>query len=319
MTRPLPSLYNNGALDPNQWKPSYDNIQNGRLPAEGDHIAWRYAAWAVVESRPIPDADLPDGQLQELHRHIDAHLPAYRDRVRERAWPRRLVLRHHSGPLLLSPDEPVQRLHDGTVTVHSRTKPYGNDKLPVLTNPYRTCSCHGHIWPCQDVDRDTLARHQTQRMDTLMAGAQPGVCQACRQPITARQKTVTYPGEHLDLPGGPPPTFHTRDRCRGAAVDYEVRWIAADLRRERILSYPKCPGLLLVHADGASECVPTTGWDGRPALPQPDCMGHATHDHDLLASCYVHGCTRGCVPERHPGTGGVGRRPERRPQSTTLI
>lgn len=162
----------------------------------------------------------------------------------------------------------------------------------LLGDRYPVCSCHGHPWPCQDADRDRVAAMQARVMEREIARALPGLCPACGEPITARQKTITYPGENLNVPGGPEPTFHLRRFCYHEATQYELRWIAAGPRRERILTWPDCPGTLVVHYDGSSEC--------RRGVP--DCRGHLTHDHRTRGACYgFSGCSRGCVREGHPG------------------
>ncbi|WP_147457223.1 hypothetical protein [Micromonospora pisi] len=150
----------------------------------------------------------------------------------------------------------------------------------------------------------------------------PGCCWSCGEPISSRQRAVDYPGDNLDLPGGPEARFHTRETCSGDAKRYELRWIAVDPRRERILTYPKCGGILVVHGDGSSECRSGPGLAGDHES-EPDCRGHLTHDHGAHAACYVGdaylarpedmpGCPRGCSRQGHPGATGY-RRPERRP------
>src|SRR5205085_8291397 len=82
------------------------------------------------------------------------------------------------------------------------------------------CSCCGEPMPCRAELED---RQVTQSLDRIarLEAIPPGACWACAEPITRRQKVVTYPGENLDLPGGQQPYFHTRGQCRPSAERYE--------------------------------------------------------------------------------------------------
>lgn len=164
----------------------------------------------------------------------------------------------------------------------------------------------------------------------ILATKLPGHCWACNEPFSHRQRSVVYDGDNLDLPGGPEVKFHTRAKCHSRAQAYELRWIAEDPRRERVLTYPKCGGILIVHADGTSECRSGKKPVGGESVSEPDCRGHLTHDHGMEVSCYVGddywagegrfpGCPRGCQPDRHAGTGAQSRRPERRDIESRLI
>jgi hypothetical protein len=175
------------------------------------------------------------------------------------------------------------------------------------------CSCCSEPMPCRAELEDREVTRSLDRVAELEA-IPPGACWACQEPITTRQKTVTYPGENLDLPGGQQPHFHARKECAHSARDYEERWLAVDPRRERILTWPQCGGTLIVHADGSSECVVGRDVLGQQHEPQPDCRGHLTHDHGHQRSCG--GCDRGCV-------GGHGirlsPRPDRRQPSSERL
>lgn len=263
--------------DPDRWtaiRCPGTHLPCGRRPEPGEVFGLRYGAWRVVEVRVSDDVDLTDDDRELMNRYK----PEYRERYR----PYAVVLDHIGGPNLMG---------SGRTRVHL-------DGLRVewvlLGERYPVCSCHGHPWPCQDADRDRVATLQAKVMDEQLAKAVPGVCPSCGEPITHRQKTVTYPGENVDVPGGPEPRFHTRRGCLYDAERYEERWLAVDPRRERILTWPVCPGPLIVHGDGSSEC----------RRPVPDCQGHLTHDHGTRSACYAASsrpCPRGCSPDGHPG------------------
>lgn len=186
------------------------------------------------------------------------------------------------------------------------------------------CSCCGEPMPCRAELEDAEVNRSLERLARLEA-IPVGACWDCVEPITRRQKWVTYPGENLDLPGGQQPYFHTRGKCRPTAERYEKKWISADPRRERILTWPHCGGMLIVHADGSSECVAGRDLIGQDHEPQPGCGGHLTHDHGVHKACFVKdftsnprvhqvACPRGCDPKNHRGTWTTPR-PERRQPS----
>jgi hypothetical protein len=206
---------------------------------------------------------------------------------------------------------------------HISWRVYKGDRWPQ-------CSCCGEPMPC----RAELEDHQvTASLDRVarLESIPPGACWACSEPITSRQQSVTYPGENIYLPGGQQPVFHTRRMCVGSAHVYEEKWLAADPRRERILTWPRCGGILIVHADGSNECVSGRHPLGQDCESQPDCRGHDTHDHGVLRACYVHEdyfgsahkmergrCPRGCDPGNHGGT-RTKPRPKRRQPSTGAL
>jgi hypothetical protein len=188
------------------------------------------------------------------------------------------------------------------------------------------CSCCGEPMPCRAELQDrqvTASLNEVTRLEAIP----PGACWACSEPITTRQGSVTYPGDNLDLPGGQQPRFHTRGKCRPTAERYEERWLTTDPRRERILTWPRCEGILVVHADGSTECVSGRTPVGTDCVSQPDCRGHLTHDHSTRRACYVQDnwldpaewgdacCPRGCRREGHVGAHPAPR-PKRRAPST---
>lgn len=247
---PLPSLYNNGAQDPDQWAPSTGNRRESSgcaHPEVGDLVAWRYAAWLVHEVRPRRDVDLTDKQQAKLDASVARLSGEQRAAAYARNRPFTLVLRHQAGPLIIKPGEEAgfKRLHDGTREISLTSWPdrYRWNRLP---DPYQTCSCHGHPWPCQERDRQVLTQHQLRKMDRLMATAQPGVCAHCLEPISTRQKTVTFPEQSRFVPGAPGPTFHAgRAACWGAAEEYERTGRLAD--NPDVPRLASCPGIRFIH------------------------------------------------------------------------
>jgi hypothetical protein len=274
------SLHNNGAIDPDRWAPSYDNCdRNRRRLQEGDLVAWRYGAWRVIETRVVDDADLSDRSRRHLYDWVGGFAPEARESRLAQARPQVVVLCHESGPLLLKPSEANQTLHDGRRTIHFRSWPHRHT-WNVLAEPYKTCSCHGHIWPCQEIDRAALAAHDAAKMDRLMATAQPGVCAHCLEPVSTRQKFMTFPEPSLFVPGAPGPTFHAgRGACWAAAEEYERGGRLAD--DPDVVRLASCPGIRFIHeahgmpADRRLECTAgplCTGLHGPPGhRREPPC------------------------------------------------
>lgn len=271
------SLLHNGALNPNRWRPSIGNRRDGAassLPGEGDLVGWRYGAWRCTESRVVPDVDILEADRKQIEEYCAGLRAEARPAQYLRLRPRYIVLQHESGPMILKEGERSQRLHDGRRTIHFGVSPlrHGMGRFSVLNEPYQTCSCHGHIWPCQEIDQAEMAAHQAGRMDRLMATAEPGVCAACLEVITTRQKTVTFPEESRFVPGAPGPTFHAgRGACWGKAEEYERAGRLLD--DEFVPRLASCPGIRFIHEsrslslEGRIDCTAGAGCTGLHGPP----------------------------------------------------
>lgn len=157
--------------------------------------------------------------------------------------------------------------------------------------------------PCQAALQDTEIDDSMRALE-VWTSRMPGCCWGCGEPITSRHKKIEYPGDNVDFPGGMPPVFHLRRRaCFATARTYEERWLDDGTGRQRMLTWPLCPGTLLVHGDGSSQCAPERGLAG--------CIGHLTHDHEMVSACFasLHRCPRGCRADKHPGTRHTPRPP----------
>ena len=139
-----------------------------------------------------------------------------------------------------------------------------------MNDPYQQCSCHGHIWPCREIDQQAVTDWHTRRMEALLAKAQPGVCAGCGEAITDRQASVGFPEVSRFVPGAPGPMFHAgRESCWAAAERYERAGRLAD--DPQVARLASCPGLQFVHEIGtrAPECtagVECTGLHGPSAF-----------------------------------------------------
>jgi len=303
--------------DPNRWLPLAANRTS--RPEPGNLLAHLHAVWKVerVVDLPLSDTDR-DVWLESGCPDLDTW----------RGRPYRIDVAYVAGarPDWAPTEGPVQPAKLDVPAEQFRT---GGWYVYPASGRWPQCSCCGEPMPCR---ADLEDREVTKGMNEIAKHARktPGNCWACNEEITRRQKFVLYVGDNLDLPGAAAPRFHTRSQCRGRAERYELRWIAEDPRRERILTYPKCGGILVFHADGTTECrsgeIPLFG---ELAVPVPDCQGHLTHDHAVQVSCYVGedytakpgefpGCPRGCDPAKHRGVGRA-KRPERRDIGSRLL
>lgn len=276
-----------------RWHPLGTRDHRGR-PNPGQLVAREHGVWRVNRIVPIRAADWTDDDRRRWDRADGTNEEEWRDH------PYKVVLTHVGGAKPRTFAEPHT---EGQVKVPaSRARSY-------LWPTYRDgrwpqCSCCGEPMPCRAEMEERAITASLERVAELEA-IHPEACWACKEPIRRRQDYVAYLGDNMLLPGREPPRFHTRRRCWGSAVRYEQDWITADPRRERILTWPDCPGTLVVHGDGSSECAGGNGL--------PDCAGHATHNHRVMQACYFGDppCPRGCSLIGHPGTRATGRPPRR--------
>ncbi|WP_341719968.1 hypothetical protein QQG74_09780 [Micromonospora sp. FIMYZ51] len=231
-------------VDPDRWLPSRDYAISGK-PKVGNRVAWRYAIWLVVDEHITDEANWTEQEAAYLARIAPQH--------RAHSLPRTIVLQHECGPNLSGVPDGRQ--------VHLHLDPWSG-VMSLVAVRYQTCSCHGHPWPCIEYDRDCMIASQSRKTARLLAGAKPGVCAYCLEPVTGRQKTVTFPEPSLLVPGAPGPTFHAgRSDCWRGARDYETE--------HRLAAYPEatrlasCPGDVFIHCIGQTvECTAGPGCTG---------------------------------------------------------
>lgn len=275
-------------------------------PAVGAVVVLHRGVWKVTDVELLPLND--DDRDEWLERGMP-DLDTWRRR------PYQLVLEYLGG-LVPAGFDPADTANEVTLPVHPRDDEPEWHVYP--SGRWARCSCCGHPMPCPDELRDRAVNASLLLLE-LHTLKQPGCCWGCGEPITRRQKYVTYPGDNLDLPGGMEVRFHRKygeHGCSDRAERYELRWIAGDPRRERILTWPDCPGALAVHADGSSECTTAEHMLGSCTEGPPDCRGHLTHNHNYLYACIRDGdCYRSCSPTNHPGTRHTPR-PNRATQAT---
>lgn len=263
------------------WHPEGVAREYGRRrPAVGDLVAYDYRAWEVMD---VTVRDFADGDQE----HASGYRPQYRDEMRPYSVTlRRVHGAHH--------DRENSRQEIGLgirAFTYGGFDRYQNGRVPL-------CSCHNQPWPCLEADQQTQAEKELKAAERELR-VLPGCCPACEEPVTSRQRCITFGGPNVRNPLAEGPTFHLRRACYGAAARYEEAWVAAEPGRPRSLLTLSCSGTVIVHDDGTAECF---GADGS------DCPStYAKHRSHM--ACYVqsHGCGRGCTPSGHPGTRQSGR------------
>lgn len=219
--------------DPDEWRPSepgaHRTTSTERLKLNSI-VVWQRQAYRVLEVRERTHANWPE-QYREAW--IKQGMPDpdtwyYRPRV--------IVLR--------SEDEPQAK----RINLQGPNSAYWH----VLPEHYSICRLCHEIPPCRHVHNEAVMERATERMEKEMA-IMPGVCHGCREPITKRQKSFTFPGANLIRPdlGDDSAIFHTRGQCSDALDSYDKRWATAEPGRVRFFY---CDGIATVHHDGTVEC-----------------------------------------------------------------
>lgn len=220
--------------DPDEWRPAQGHSRlratTGRLKPNSI-LVWDRQPYRLIEVRDRDEADWPQSYRDAWVKHgmPDPATWSYRPRV--------VVLRHDDQPQakplhLLCPDS---------------TYWY------VLPEHYWVCRTCQELPPCRHVHNEAVMDRAAERMEKDMA-IMPGVCHGCREPISSRQKSFTFPGPNLIRPdlGNDSAIFHTRNGCAGSMKAYDERWAAAEEGRRR---YFYCEGTKTVHHDGTGECT----------------------------------------------------------------
>jgi hypothetical protein len=166
-----------------------------------------------------------------------------------------------------------------------RFRPYAflRQAAYVIPAHHPVCAVCGELYPCKHLEIDEAATGALAELADLES-VLPGCCWHCREPISGRQKFISFPGDNLLLPGGPPPAFHLRAGkpwCSSAARLYERRWVEADPAR---LPRLQCPGRLTRHVDG-HECTAGARCPGAAA-------DHPSQSNHTANAAYARDCGR---------------------------
>lgn len=266
-----------------EWRPmgvdSRSLYGSGRRPDVGDVVGWEHRAWEVTH---VIDTE-PTAEEAE---RLDQYVGAWRDRMR----PYRVTLRRLHG----AEHERENKFRDVALRVRVGwwsfpTYPHG--RVPL-------CSCHSEPWPCIESEHQEQAEKELKSAEKVL-NLMPGCCPACEEPVTSRQRSITFGGPNVRNPLAEGPTFHLRRKCYRAAADYEELWVADEPGRARSLLTLRCAGTVIVHGDGSAECF---------GADDSDCPSVYAQHRGYMA-CYVqtHGCGQGCSTQGHPGTRLAGR------------
>lgn len=247
------------------WSPVGATCKYGR-PEIGWLIAWPYdyRLWRVTDVRERDFVDWPDKDRDGFLNHN------WRGDPTPETW--------HSRPyiVVLKPLSGCEK--------HWLIRPMAHhESWNLMPEPHTPlCSHCQQPYPCSAVMDDEDTTEAIRRMEEDQA-LPDGCCWSCREPITTRQKVITFEGENLFDPLRASPSFHLRRQCRDGAARYEKRWVAADSRRKTRLS---CPGHITRHV------VKSRGVECTEGI---DCSGPLA-THRSMCMCYVnHGvCLDGC-------------------------
>ena len=231
-----------------RWKPSGGSSTYGKRPEVGKIIGLDFRAWRVLDITDVLPID------PEAPEYILGVAPLLADTTQGE--------RH-----IMTVREHPPRMDGNTYIVG------GGPWFDILPEHYSVCGRCGDVQPCREQWAEAQA---ASGMRELMRFDQPGICPACEEPITLRQKSIDLP--NVVSPLGGIITFHQRWRCLESAARYEQRVLAAQKITKLTLS---CPGRLIRHRDQTLECLDL------------ECPNTAAIHHNFQ-QCYTrsHGCPR---------------------------
>jgi hypothetical protein len=223
----------------------------------GQLIIWERRPYRVIEVRERDHIDWPDDYRTAW---IEAGMP---DPAKWEERPMSLVLQDEEKPK--------------AKPLHLITSMAGG--WQILPEHYALCRLCGELPPCRHVHNEAIAERAGKRFEEEMA-ILPGMCHACREPITQRQKSVRFTGPNLIRPdlGDDSAVFHLRSKCWGSVYAYDIRWAEATGKPRRF----HCDGSRTVHHDQSQECT------------NPVCPGDVYHAMSVWHYPGVNATYRGC-------------------------
>lgn len=186
---------------PYRWHPS--GTMSKALPEVGDLVAWEHAVWRVIEVTERPAIHWTDEDRAAVLRYA----PEYRQ-----------IHKPHAVRL-----RPVER-DDANADLHLRCGGRIRAWWDVYQSEHwKACGKCREPMPCREMMADRITEEAMHRVDRW---SNPSACPACGEPITLRQRAHTFQ-HNLNVPGGPPVTFHVGRRgCRYNASEYRDRLVA---------------------------------------------------------------------------------------------
>lgn len=186
-------------------------------PPVGALVVIDHQVYRVLSVNPVPEVDWTDEERQ--------HVALRRAEMRDTFAPVHVVVRPVG----------VDTIH----TAHSRDLHFRYQKLRHRSlhvfedEHYPVCACCQEPMPCREELRKREAEKAIRHMSRY---EQPGVCPACGELVTTRQKGRTYPNSVI--PGGAPVTFHVgRRNCRWEADEY-AKTVAGEVPIQEALPDP---------------------------------------------------------------------------------
>lgn len=219
-------------IDQDAWRPTQRGLRwtTGEKLEPGVLVIWDRKPYRVTEVRAVEHVDWPE-EYREAWVKGGMPEPA--------TWhyrPMMVVVQHEDHPR----EKPV----------HLQCQA-GASSWQKLPEHYSVCRLCHELPPCTHVHNEAVMERAGERMAEQMA-ILPGMCHACREPITRRQKSFTFPGANLIRPdfGDDSAVFHLRDGCSGGRDVYDQRWAKAMKRRR----FFYCEGSQTVHFDKSTSC-----------------------------------------------------------------
>jgi hypothetical protein len=241
--------------DPDEWRPTSFRdtglCDTQKLPV-GQLVIWERTAHRVVEVREREQTDWPQG---------------YRDLWVEHGMPDPATWYGRPMVIVLQPeDQPAAKPRhlQGRAGASWRT----------LVEHYSVCRLCQEIPPCRHEHTEKIMDRAQEHMNQQMA-IMPGCCHSCQEPITRRQKAVTFTGANLIRPdlGDDSAIFHQRQQCFGDVRQYDERWAAAEPGRKRRFY---CEGHRTHHHDDTVDCT-----------EMAECVGDVEHRSTTWHRPYV--------------------------------
>lgn len=252
------------------WRPDFARPERG-VPQVGWLVGYEHQVWRVLTVTPWPRDKWTDEDRERVAARGVKAAPV-------NVWMRPV-------DVAVPADPAAARSLEKSFSA----RPFQTRWWVMRDEHYPVCRRCGEPPPCREVWAGAVAaRH----MRELARFETAGVCPACSEVISARQKSLTF-SENLRIPGGPPVTFHRRGRCFWEAISYEKEWVAADPKRRRVEL--TCPGWLTNHGDGTFECTQGAACRGGD-------VGHEVYQGCECPPCHVNGYF-----DCHPRRGAVRR------------
>lgn len=203
------------------WRALQGKRLYGKRPEVGQIIAYEHRPWRVLEVASLSGEADPESELAL------------------RGVPYRMTLRP-AGTVTIASH------HDDDVSLRVP----GGYWFEALPEHYALCIICQDLPPCR---HDVQEAATAQAMATMGRYEHEGVCPACEEVVTSRQRFLAFP-VNLKFPGGPPVVFHERQKCRWSAVEYDKEWARLEDRPARL----SCEGMLMRHGAGEGHCALAT-------------------------------------------------------------